>query len=176
MTSLKVGNLAPAIEAITHEGKPFRLDALRGQLVVLFFYPRAGTPVCTAETRRFRDRNDEITQLGASVVGVSTDGQQAQCDFATQERVSFPLLVDQDERVCRAYGVKWPLLSRAQRVTFVIDREGLIAARFHHELSAEHHIQGVIDTLKALSAAAPAREPSAAAGDTSRDAARGSGA
>lgn len=150
MASLKVGDLAPSIETVAHDGNAFRLDTLRGQAVVLYFYPRAFTPVCTIETRRFRDRSDEIATLGASIVGVSTDEQQAQCDFATKERVSFPLLPDADEKICRAYGVKWPLLSRAQRVTFVIDREGRIAARFHHELSADHHVDRVIETLTAL--------------------------
>jgi peroxiredoxin len=156
MASLKVGDLAPSIDASTHDGKPFRLDALRGQLVVVYFYPRAGTPLCTTETRMFRDRHDEIASLGAQIVGISTDAQDAQCEFARAESVQFPLLADHDQKVARAYEVKWPLLGRAQRVTFVIDRQGKIAARIHHELSADRHVKGVIEVLTRLGANAPA--------------------
>ena len=156
MASLKVGDLAPPIVASTHDGKPFRLDALRGQLVVIYFYPRAFTPVCTIETRMFRDRHDEIARLGAQIVGVSTDAQDTQCEFAARESLPFPLIADHDQKISRAYDVKWPLLNRAQRVTFVIDRQGRIAARIHHELSAERHVKGVIGELTRLGASAPA--------------------
>jgi peroxiredoxin len=162
MASLKVGDLAPAIDASTHDGKPFRLEALRGQLVVIYFYPRAFTPVCTVETRMFRDRHDEIARLGAQIVGVSTDAQDTQCEFAERESVQFPLLADHDQKIARAYEVKWPLLNRAQRVTFVIDRQGKIAARIHHELSADRHVKGVIEELTRLSASEPASESSRA--------------
>jgi peroxiredoxin len=154
MTSLKPGDLAPPIDARTHDGNPFSLAALRGQLVVIYFYPRANTPVCTAETRLFRDRSEELARLGASIVGVSTDENEAQCAFAIKQGVSFPLLADHDERITRAYGVKWPLLGRAMRVTFVIDREGRIAERIHHELSAERHVEGAIAAIERLRAKA----------------------
>ena len=156
MASLKVGDVAPPIVASTHDGKPFRLDALRGQPVVIYFYPRAFTPVCTVETRMFRDRHDEIARYGAQVVGVSTDAQDTQCEFAQRESVQFPLIADPDQKIARDYRVKWPLLGRAQRVTFVIDRQGKIAARIHHELSAERHVKGVLEELTRLSASEPA--------------------
>lgn len=151
MASLKVGDVAPSIVASTHDGKPFQLDALRGQLVVIYFYPRAFTPLCTAETRMFRDKHDEIARLGAQIVGVSTDAQDTQCEFAERESVQFPLLADPEQKIARDYDVKWPLLGRAQRVTFVIDRQGKIVARIHHELSADRHVKGVIEELTRLS-------------------------
>jgi peroxiredoxin Q/BCP len=154
MPSLNVGDLAPPIVATTHDGKPFRLDALRGQMVVIYFYPAAFTPVCTIETRKFRDRYEEIQQLGATIVGISSDAQDTQCEFAEKERVQFPMVADRDRSIAAAYGVKWPILPRVQRVTFVIDREGRVAARLHHELSAEKHVSGAVDVLKKLAGAA----------------------
>lgn len=155
MPSLNVGDLAPPIVATTHDGKPFRLDALRGQMVVIYFYPAAFTPVCTIETRKFRDRYEEIQQLGGTIVGISSDAQDTQCEFAQKESVQFPMVADRDRTIAGAYGVKWPILPRVQRVTFVIDRQGRVAARMHHELSAEKHVAGAVDVLKKL-AGAPA--------------------
>ena len=163
MASLKLGDLAPPIVATTHDGKSFRLDSLRGQLVVIYFYPRAFTNVCTVETRMFRDRHDEIGRMGASIVGVSTDAQATQCEFAEKEGVPFPLLADPDQTIARAYGVKWPLLKIAQRVTFVLDKQGRVTARIHHELSADRHVKGVIEELKRLGATAPAEPESSRA-------------
>lgn len=155
MSSLRPGDIAPQIETTTHDGQPFSLAALRGQYVVIYFYPRASTPVCTLETRMFRDRSEELARLGATVVGVSTDENDAQCAFANKQSVSFPLLADHDERITRAFGVKWPLLGRAMRVTFVLDRKGQIAERIHHELSAERHVEGSIAAIERLRAAEP---------------------
>lgn len=158
MASLKIGDVAPPIVATTHDGRPFRLEALRGRPVVIYFYPRAFTAVCTVETRLFRDRHDAIARLGASIVGVSTDAQATQCEFAEKEGVPFPLLADPDQAIARAYGVKWPLLKVAQRVTFVLDAEGRVAARIHHELSADRHVKGVLEALARLGGRAAASE------------------
>ena len=148
MPSLQIGDLAPAIVSTTHDGKPFRLDALRGQSVVIYFYPAAFTPVCTIETRKFRDRHDEIARLGAVIVGISCDSQDRQCEFAQKEGVQFPMVADRDRAIAGAYGVKWPLLPRVQRVTFVLDKEGRVAGKIHHELSAERHVAGALEILK----------------------------
>jgi peroxiredoxin Q/BCP len=155
MASLKVGDLAPSIVGTTHDGNPFRLDALLGKLVVIYFYPAAFTPVCTIETRKFRDRYAEIEKLGGTVVGISTDSQDTQCEFAQKEGVQFPMVADRDRSIATAYGVKWPLLPRVQRVTFVLDRQGRVAARMHHEISAEKHVAGAVEVLQKLAGATP---------------------
>ena len=153
MPSLKLGDLAPPIVGTTHDGKPFRLDSLRGQNVVIYFYPAAFTPVCTIETRKFRDRQDEIAKLGGTIVGISSDSQGTQCEFAQKERVQFPMVADADRSIATAYGIKWPLLPRAQRVTFVLDKEGRVVGRIHHELSAERHVAGAIEVLQKMAGA-----------------------
>jgi peroxiredoxin Q/BCP len=150
MPSLKIGDLAPPIVGTTHDGKPFRLEALRGQNVVIYFYPAAFTPLCTIETRKFRDRQEEIAKLGGTIVGVSGDSQDTQCEFAQKEGVQFPMVADPKRALASAYDIKWPLLPRAQRVTFVIDKAGRVAGRIHHELSADRHVAGAIEVLQKL--------------------------
>lgn len=152
MPSLAVGALAPEIGATAHDGTPIRLDAFRGKWLVLFFYPRSFTSGCTIESKLFRDRHHEIRALGAAVVGVSIDDADTQCRFAEHHQLGFPLIADADGRVVRAYGVKRPLVETAKRVTFVIDPDGRVAARFHHELRFRKHVDDVIDFLKSRGA------------------------
>ena len=103
------------------------------------------------ESKTFRDRHEEIRALGADLVGVSIDDLDTQCRFAEEHGLGFPLVADADGRIVRAYGVRRSLLGTAKRVTFVIDPEGRIAARFHHELLVNKHIDDVIDFLRTRS-------------------------
>jgi peroxiredoxin len=145
---LKVGERAPEFEALATTGERVSLKALRGRWVVLYFYPKAFTPGCTAESRRFRDNYDELRQLGAEVVGVSVDEHGTQCDFASQQELKFPLIADEDKSISRAYGVLWPLISLDKRVTYIVDDAGLVRAVFHHELQVSKHLDGVLGFLK----------------------------
>ena len=131
---LKVGELAPPFEGDSSSGSAVSLAGLRGRWVVIYFYPKAFTPGCTAETRRFRDNYDDLRQLGAEVVGVSVDDLDKQCRFAAAHQVTFPLVADRGKQISRHYGVLWPLIGIDRRVTFVVDPEGVIRAVFHHEL------------------------------------------
>lgn len=119
------GDLAPDFTAPTHDGKHLQLSQLRGQPVVLYFYPEADTPGCTRESQGFRDAYDALQAKGVAVVGVSVDGVDKQCTFAEKYSLPFPLVADVDKKVTRAYGVLNPS-GRAQRVTFLIDASGKI--------------------------------------------------
>jgi peroxiredoxin Q/BCP len=140
---LKPGDLAPDFTATTTNGRTLRLSDLRGRRVVLFFFPKAFTPGCTLETRQFRDHYAELSGLGAEVIGISVDSAERQCEFAAREGASFPLIGDESGTICRSYGVLWPLLHVAQRVTYVIDETGRIEAVFHHELLIQRHVESV---------------------------------
>lgn len=146
---LKVGDLAPDFTAEMQNGKTLRLSELRGRRVVLFFFPKAFTPGCTVETRRFRDHYSEIAALGAEVVGVSVDRGEVQCEFASKEGVHFPMIGDEMRRIGKSYDVLWPLLNINQRVTYVIGPEGHIEAAFHHELLVGKHLEAVQHHLRA---------------------------
>lgn len=150
---LATGDLAPAFEADASDGRRVSLTALRGKIVVVYFFPKAFTPGCTVETKGFRDNYPELGELGAEVIGVSTDSLATQCDFAKAHGVSFPMIADPDKRIARTFGVLWPLVGVAKRVTFVIDAKGVIRHVFRHELQVNKHLDDVLRTVRQMTAA-----------------------
>jgi len=136
---LDVGDRAPEIDATASDGARFVLSAQGGLCTVVYFFPKAFTPGCTTETRRFRDNYAEIALAGASIVGISTDDLKQQCEFAASLKAPFPMIGDEDRTICRAYGVLWPLVSVARRVTFVITPDLVIQAVFKHEVAIKQH-------------------------------------
>jgi thioredoxin-dependent peroxiredoxin len=144
---------APDFEALTTQGQRLRLSALRGRPVVLFFFPAAFTPVCTREAKQFGEALPQLRTLGAEVVGVSSDTHEVQCDFAAETGAAYPMVGDPSSGIARSYDVIWPLLKRTQRVTFVIDAQGIIRSIFHHELLVGHHVRMVVKAVQGLAAA-----------------------
>lgn len=154
---LGVGAVAPEFQAQSSDGRTVRLSDLRGKAVVLYFYPKSFTPLCTMETRRFRDNHADIAALGAEVVGVSSDELGVQCEFGQRQQVNFPLLADPDRRIANAYGVLWPMFGRARRVTFVIDEQGTIELVCWHEFQVSKHLDEVLLHLQKRGRASAAR-------------------
>ena len=146
--AIHVGDRAPSFVAQTGDGRTVSLADFRGKYLVLYFYPKAFTAGCTKEARRFRDNHAEIRELGADVVGVSVDDSAVQCQFAAREKVGFPLIADRDHSLSTSYGVMRRLLPFAKRITFVIDPEGRVVARFEHELQVNKHLDGVLRFLR----------------------------
>jgi peroxiredoxin Q/BCP len=151
---LSVGAVAPEFEADATDGRRLSLAELRGKAVVLYFFPKAFTPICTRETVRFRDNYAELVALGAEVIGVSSDSFEVECEFGRSQGVTFPLLADPDRRICSAYGVLWPLLARARRITFVIGDTGRIELVLSHEFQVSKHLDGVLQHLQKRRSAA----------------------
>jgi len=145
---IEVGDRAPEFSARASDGKIVSLAAFRGRYLVLYFYPKAFTPGCTKEARRFRDNHTEIRELGAEVVGVSIDEPTVQCEFAARQQIAVPLIPDNDRALSTAYGVARRFLPIAKRVTFVIDPDGKVAARFEHELQVNKHLDNVLRFLR----------------------------
>lgn len=141
---LAVGATAPEFEAPSSDGRTVRLSDFRGKAVVLYFYPKAFTPLCTMETRRFRDNHADIAALGAEVIGVSSDEAAVQCEFGRRQKVNFPLIADADRRIANAYGVLWPMFGRARRTTFVIDEASTIELVCWHEFQVSKHLDDVL--------------------------------
>ena len=140
---IPVGEPAPDFSARTTDGQVLTLSQLRGRPVVIYFFPHAFTPGCTAETRRFRDNYDDLRRYGVEVIGISTDDHEKQCKFAQAEKVKFPLIGDKNAEIQTLYGVKRPILKSNRRVTYIIDEEGSIAAMFHHEFQVLRHMDDV---------------------------------
>jgi len=127
------GAQAPDFELPDQDGNPVRLSSLRGQRVVLYFYPKADTPGCTTQACGVRDHRPDYESAGAVVLGVSPDPVKRVKKFHDGQRLNFTLLADEDHAVCDAYGV-WVEKSMygkkywgAQRATFVLDAEGTVA-------------------------------------------------
>ena len=145
---IAVGDLAPEIDLDASDGTRFLLSAHRGRTVVVYFFPKAFSPGCTRESLRFRDNAPDLGTLGADVVGISTDDLATQCEFAAELKVSFPLVADVGGHVTRAWGVRWPILGLARRVTFVVGRDGRVEAVFQHEIQVNRHLDGVLAFLR----------------------------
>ena len=145
---VKVGDTAPEFEATDCRGRKVKLSELKGKRVVLFFFPKAFTPACTIEVRNFRDHQAQIEALNATLVGVSLDKPERQCEFAKAENIDFALIGDDSRKISDAYGVVWPVMRRDRRATFVIDPEGKVADVFHHEVQVYRHLDDVLAKLK----------------------------
>ena len=146
---LKVGDLAPEFSAQDQHGKNLTLSGLleRGRLV-LYFYPRDFTPVCTAQACTFRDASTELGSLSANVVGVSGDAVDSHQRFAEKHSVPFSLIADPERRIIKPYRASLPLINHTLRVTYVIDTNRRILGAFHHEFSAAKHLEDVQRVLE----------------------------
>ncbi|MFD2784029.1 peroxiredoxin [Hymenobacter rubripertinctus] len=149
---LQIGDQAPDFTLNTTSGEPFRLSDLRGQRnVVLYFYPKDDTPGCTAEACSFRDQYQDFQDLGAEVIGVSSDSEASHQKFTQKHRLPFPLLADAGGQVRKRYEVPRALLGLLPgRVTFVIDKQGLIQYVFNSMSRATDHVSTTKDVLKKL--------------------------
>lgn len=143
----RIGQPAPDFELADQAGELVRLSSLRGRPVVLFFYPRDESPVCTAEACHFRDTQAEFARHGAVVLGISSDNSECHLAFAQAHRLPFRLLADTAGRVRKLYGVKNDLWVIPGRVTFVIDAAGVICWRFDSQLQAMAHVQTSLAAL-----------------------------
>jgi len=149
---LKVGDLAPEFTAQDQHGQTVTLAGLlqRGRLV-LYFYPKDFTPVCTAQACTFRDASTELGSLSANVVGVSGDAVESHVRFADKHSVPFSLIADPERRIIKPYRASIPIINHTLRVTYVIDTDRRILGAFHHELSAAKHLSDVKRALESAS-------------------------
>jgi thioredoxin-dependent peroxiredoxin len=158
MKLIEQGQPAPDFELPDQDGTPVRLSELRGMPVVLYFYPKADTPGCTIQACGVRDRQAEYRESRAIVLGVSPDPVGPVKKFHEKFKLHFTLLADEDHKVCERYGI-WTEKSNfgrkywgAQRSTFVIDADGVVA-HVIPKVSPKTHDDEVLAALKELGAA-----------------------
>ena len=150
MPKLQVGDPAPDFSATTHHGSLLRLsDLLRQQGLVLFFYPKDGTPVCTKEACSFRDAYQHFAEAGVEVVGVSGDSAESHRRFAERHHLSYPLISDADGSLRKRFGVAPKLGLLPGRVTFVIDQDGIIRLIFSALFASQQHVRQALQALDA---------------------------
>jgi peroxiredoxin Q/BCP len=145
-----VGHPAPEFEVVGHQegaARPLKLSDFRGKKnVVLYFYPHDFTPVCTKETCGFRDLYEELADNDVEVIGVSVDDDASHARFASRYGVKFPLVADPEKTLAKRYqatSLLRDMLGASKRLTYVIDKQGMIAAVFESQLRASQHVDGV---------------------------------
>jgi peroxiredoxin len=147
--AMNAGDLAPDFELPADDGSTIRLsDELKNGPVVLFFYPRALTPGCTAESCHFRDLAGEFASVNTRILGISADPVDRQQKFTAKHDFGFPLLSDSDRSVARAYGVKRPGPLFNRRMTFVIGTDRRLLAVLHSETKMEKHADEALEALQ----------------------------
>ena len=132
MTTLKIGDQAPDFSAKDQDGNIISLSDFKGKKLVIFFYPKASTPGCTAEACNLRDNYERFKALNYEILGVSADSEKRQTNFKTKHEFQYPLLADEDKTVINAFGVWGPKKFMGKeydgihRTTFVINEDGII--------------------------------------------------
>jgi peroxiredoxin Q/BCP len=147
---LTVGDQAPnfSTDAIMGDQTvPVRLIDYRGHRVVLYFYPKDGTPGCTKEACAFRDGYAKLQNWGIAVFGCSVDGADSHRAFAKKYALPFPLLLDPDKKIAKAYGAEngIPILGLDKRLTYVIGEDGRIVAVYPQVDPSTHAVQIIRD-------------------------------
>ncbi|MEO7715983.1 MAG: peroxiredoxin [Capsulimonas sp.] len=146
-----VGDHAPDFSATDAAGEPIRLsERLKNNAVVLFFYPKDDSVVCTAEACAFRDSYEAFTKAGAEVIGISRGDDGTHQRFAAKNRLPFLLLSDADGAIRKLYGVRSVLGVIPGRVTFVIGRDGIVRGKFEALLESQKHVTEALQTLQNL--------------------------
>ena len=152
---IDVGRKAPDFTLPADDGAKIKLSQLRGQVVVVYFYPRDDTPGCTREACAFRDRKTELDKLGVAIVGISPDEVESHQRFRGKYDLNFRLLADTKHKVAEKYGA-WREKTRfgktsmgVQRSTYIIDAEGVVH-KMWKSVKVEGHDEQVIKAVKEL--------------------------
>ena len=151
MATLKEGDNAPNFSLTDNEGKLHSLKDYFGKKLIIFFYPRANTPGCTAEACNLRDYFKDLKDKGYSILGVSADSEKSQQSFSKKYDFPFPLLADIEKEMINAYGVWGPKKFRGKeyegiiRKTFLVDEKGIIT-RIIDKVKTKDHAAQILET------------------------------
>lgn len=146
--ALKVGDKLPNFKAKDTNGNLFDSQDYTGkQALVIYFYPKDETKVCTAQACSFRDNYEEFKDLGAEIIGISADSVQSHLKFKSKFNLPFILLSDNDKKLRKLFGVENDFLIIPGRQTFVVDKNGFIIMIFN-SMSGTIHIEKALKVLK----------------------------
>ena len=148
-SNLNEGDLAPNFNLQDQNGEWHSLEDYKGQYVVLFFYPKDGTPGCTTEACSFRDNIFEFNSLDAQILGVSLDDVDSHQEFSEKYSLPYPILADVNKNCADDYGVlgKFMMMTIAKRQSFIIGPQGRILKRYN-KVDPDTHTSEVIEDLK----------------------------
>ncbi|QBA64273.1 thioredoxin-dependent thiol peroxidase [Muriicola soli] len=147
MKTLKEGDKVPQFTSKDQDGNEIKLSDYQGKKLVVFFYPRANTPGCTAEACNLRDNYAALQAEGYSLLGVSEDSEKKQANFRNKYEFPFPLLADEDHTVINAFGVWGPKKFMGKeydgihRKTFIINEKGIVSKVIDKVKTKDHAAQ-----------------------------------
>ncbi len=146
---LQIGDSIPEFTLKNQDGKLFNINSVLGKrTIVIYFYPKNDTPGCTKEACMFRDSYEDFTDLGAEVIGISSDSEKSHQKFASKHRLPFILLADTKKEVRKLFGIKGSLLGLiAGRETYVVDKHGKVVMVYNN-LNAAQHKHRALKALK----------------------------
>lgn len=146
---LKIGDLVPDVTLESQDGKMVSLSGLIGTPLVIYFYPKDNTSVCTAQACGFRDSYEEFQKIGAEVIGISRDSVASHKKVANKRKLPFILLSDHKKKAIKAFKVPSALFGLIPgRVTFVFDKDGKLLHTFRSDFSAQNHIEQALSILQ----------------------------
>ncbi len=149
---VKVGDRAPDFTLPSLTGEPVSLESFLGKKnIVLYFYPKDNTAGCTAEACSFRDSYEAFQEAGAEVIGISSDTEKSHHQFANQHHLPFILLSDLGGVVRKFYGVPTTFGLLPGRVTYIIDKQGIVRHIFSSQFAPQKHVTEALKVLKELS-------------------------
>lgn len=147
---LKEGSQVPKFSLKDQNGNTFNnADLIGKKAMVIYFYPKDDTPGCTKEACQFRDNYEDFIDMGAEVIGISSDSERTHRRFAEKYNLPFILLVDSDKQVRRLFKVENNLFVLPGRETFVVDKTGKIIMVFNN-INASEHMRRALNTLKSI--------------------------
>ena len=149
--ALAIGDQVPYFEAYNANGQLVQSSSfINKQVVVLYFYPKDDTPGCTKQACTFRDHFSDYQELGATIIGVSSDDSQSHQQFQNKFQLPFELLADPKQAIRKLFGVPTNLFGLLPgRVTYIIDEKGIVVGMHNSQLPAKHHSKS-IELLKKL--------------------------
>lgn len=149
--TIKIGDRAPEFTLPSQDGTNINLANFLGKKsIVIYFYPKDDTPGCTKESCAFRDSYEIFKEVGAEVIGISADSVESHQRFKTKYQLPFILLSDKENKVRNLFGVPPTLFILPGRVTYVIDKEGIVKHIFDSQLDFNAHVDEALKTLKTI--------------------------
>lgn len=149
---ITIGNSIPMFTLPDQHGNNFDIHEVLGKKnLVIYFYPKDDTPGCTREACSFRDQFDDFAEMDALVIGISGQSVESHLAFANKHRLNYTLLSDEDNQIRKMFGVPTNLFGLLPgRVTYVVDKKGVVVFMFNSQFQAEKHVAEAIAVLKNL--------------------------
>ena len=150
MKKIEVGDKVPTFTLIDQNGNSVTVNETQGKAMVIYFYPKDDTPGCTKQACQFRDQYESFLKFEALVIGISSDNVESHKNFAEEYNLPFTLLADTHKEVRKLFGVPKSLLLLPGRVTYIIDRNGVVQYIFNSQFGIEKHIEMALQKLEKI--------------------------